>query len=404
MVGKIDLFWVSAILVFLASCYALISMSLHLGVWRLRRRTAKTTISTLRPGQAPEQDQGPVDLPFVSILVPARDEEENIASCLDSLVRQQYPSDKYEIVVVNDRSTDSTPTMISGYQKEYDTVKSVNIDSNCSGLTGKQNAIKEGLKFCTGEYILNTDADCIVGPLWVRRMVSHFAPKVGIAIGFSTIRRANGSGSLFANLQSLDMLFLMDAAAGAIGVNVPVSCLGRNLACRKAALDDIDYSGMRYTVTEDAALVHTVAKRTDWSATAVYDRDASVLTFAEKKMKQLLSQRIRWVLGGRATRSWSQIPLHVVFLFHLYLVISFPLVLLARPFMFVVLLSILIKATMDFVRCHRVCREFDRTDLLRLFIPYEIFMVLYSTFTGFGSIFVRKVQWKGEVYSRDARP
>lgn len=419
--------WGYVILTFLTFCYILISVLLIIGVSRLKKSEGYKTQDTrhcrgireeaptpdaysLIPDSVLSLESKDADLPFVSVLVAARDEERNIADCLESLVRQQYPSDRYEIVVVNDRSNDSTPSIIKSYMEEHEMVKCIDIDSNTSGLTGKQNALNEGLKFCTGEIIMNTDADCIAGPLWVHRTVSHFGPGVGITIGFSTTfsaARYHCSGEtrrppLFADLQSLDMLFLIDAAAGAIGMNVPVSCLGRNLAYRKFILDDIDYPGMEYTITEDAALVQAVARDTDWDISVVYDKGAVVSTLAEESVKQFLSQRIRWILGGRATRSWTQIPLHAIFLFHLCLAISFPLMFFVRSFP-ITLFSILIKATLDFIRCWRVCKAFDRTDLLKLFLPYEVFMVFYSALTGLSSIFIREIRWKGEAHTSNAR-
>jgi len=349
------------------------------------------------------ESQNAADLPFVSVLVPARDEERFIADCLESLTHQQYPVDRYEIVVVNDRSTDSTPQIIRSYMEEHSMIKCVTIDSNSSGLTGKQNALNEGLKVCSGDIILNTDADCIAGPLWVRRTVSSFTPQIGLTIGFSTTYSRDDFNVLFSGLQSLDMLFLTDAAAGAIGINIPISCSGRNLAYRKRLLDDIGYLGMGYTITEDAALIQTVAKHTNWEIAVAYDKDAAVLTSAEENIRQFLSQRVRWVLGGRAIKSWSQLPLHTIFLFHLCLAISLLLMFFTRGFMAVILFSVISKTALDLVRCWRVCKEFGRTDLLKLFVPYEVFMVSYSILAGLGSIFVRGVRWKGEFYRRDAR-
>ena len=387
--------WGYAILVFLALCYTFVSASVLIGVLRVRKNTARNVIL--------EQSEDPAHLPFVSILVPAKDEEKFIAHCLESLVQQQYPPDKYEIVVVNDRSTDNTPSIIKDYVKKCERIKYVNIDSNTSGLTGKQNALNEGLKICNGEIILNTDADCIAEPLWVRRTISHFKPQVDLTIGFSTTYSRNGDKSFFADLQSLDMLFLIDAAAGAIGVNTPVSCLGRNLAYRKAILDDMDHLGMEYTVTEDAALIQAVVRNGNKGIAAVYDKDAAVSTFAEESIKQFVSQRVRWIVGGLKTKSWSLIPLYFTFLFHLCIVIFFPLMFFIRSFVLVTLFCILVKAVFDFIRCWRVCKEFERTYLLKLFLPYEIFMIFYSIFLGFGSMFIRKIRWKGEIYKKKAR-
>ena len=380
--------WIYAVFSLLTSCYVLTSALLFMGVSRLKKSAA-------------EIESESRELPFVSVLVAARNEEERIAKCLESLVHQRYPSDGYEIVVVNDRSTDKTPDIIGEYQKKCKMVKCVNVDSKPPGLAGKQNALNEGLKFCAGEIILNTDADCTVGQLWIRRTVSRFTPQVGLTMGFSTVCNADGSRSFFADLQSLDMLFLMDSAAGAIGMNVPVSGLGRNLAYRREILSDVDYLKMGYTITEDAVLIQAVARNTDWRVAIVYDRDASVLTVAEKTVKQFLSQRIRWVMGGQATRLWSQIPLHIIFMFHLCLVIFFPLMFFVHSFIVVTLLSISAKVISDFVRCWRMCREFRCFHLLKLFVFYEIFMIFYSILTGIGSVFIRNVKWKGEAHMRD---
>ncbi len=389
--GAISLFWIYFIFLLLAFWYALISVLLFIGVSKLKNSAAKS------------KSQDPANLPFVSVLVAARNEEAHIANCLESLVHQKYPADRYEVVVVNDRSTDETRTIIGGYQKKYDMVRCVNIISNSSGLTGKQNALNEGLKLCAGEIILNTDADCIAEPLWIRRTVSHFTPQVGLTLGFSTTYKADGSRSLFADLQTLDMLLLMDSAAGAIGLNIPTSGLGRNLAYRKAVLNDTDYLKMGYTITEDAALIRAVAKDKNWQISVVYDKDASVLTVAEESVRKFLSQRIRWIVGGQATRLWSQIPLHIIFAFHLSLAIFLPFVFFERSFLIVALFSILAKLILDFVRCWRVCKEFSRVDLLRLFIPYEVFLISYSIIIGIGSMFIRKVRWKGEVCVKNTR-
>ena len=371
-----------ALLASLTLLYFLISISLLIGVSRLKKNAQKSDA-----------------VPYVSILVPARDEEKLIAACLESLVHQQYPPDKYEIVIVNDRSRDNTSAIVREYQDRYSIIKCINLDHNSSGLTGKQNAMNEGLKHCNGEIILNTDADCIVKPLWIRRTVSCFSPKVGLTIGLSTAYNVDGTSSLFTDLQSLDTLFLMDAAAGSIGMNVHVGCAGSNLAYRKAILDGKGYLGIGYTITEDTALIQSVARNTDWSITAVYDRDAAIETASEKSLKRFLAQRLRWLLGGQAGKDLSLIPLYFVFLFHSCIAVFIPLMFFISSLIPFVLLSILIKIILDFIRCWRVCKEFDRRDLLYVFMPYEAFIIFYSVIIGLGSIFVRKVRWKEDKYT-----
>ena len=404
-IGGINLLLTCGILVLvsLTFCYVLIVALLFAGVSRLKRNRARSAVALPQSEQVPERSKGAADLSFVSILVAARDEERTISDCLQSLVQQQYPSDRYEIVVVNDRSTDNTPTIVEQYQSKFEIIKCVNVNSNSSGLTGKQNAINEGLRICSGEIILNIDADCVAGPLWIYRTVSRFTPQVGISVGFIFAKNsdANGYRSIFTDLQCLDILLLRYAAAGAAGMNVTAPCGGANLAYRKVLVDNIDCSRLRYTFGEDVALIQLIAKDTDWETVFVYDRDAIVWTYAEESMRLFLSQRIRWIIGGRASKSWSQIPLHAMLLFYLHLLIFISLAFFIHSLIVVTLICSLIKVSIDFAACWRVCKELKRPDLLKLFIPYEIFLTFYSIFTGFGSMVVRRIHWKGDIYAKD---
>ena len=371
----------SSLLVFLTFLYLLISIILIIGTVRLKKKTIKGT-----------------NLPFVSILVPAKDEEKTIANCLESLLQQKYPSDKYEIVVVNDRSTDNTPSIIKRYQQKHSIIKILNIESNTSGLTGKQNAMIEGLKLCKGKIILNTDADCFATPMWVSKTVAHFSPQMGLVIGFHIPYNTRDSRSVFVDLQSLDMLFLMDSAAGSFGMNVHVGGAGRNLTFHKDINASNIYKQMGFTITEDTALIQYVSKNTNWGISAVYDKDALIMTSAESSLKKFLIQRIRWTLGGHTTRSWILMPLYSIFLYHLYLAVLIPIAFFLESLAIPVLISFVVKTLVDFVRCWRISREFQRLELLKVFMLYEFFMIFYSIISGFGSLFIRKVKWKGDTY------
>ena len=361
--------------------YLLISIILIIGTSRLKKKIIKSTV-----------------LPFVSIIVPAKNEENTIGDCLDSLLNQQYPYDNYEIIVVNDRSSDKTPAIIKSYQEQHKIIKSLDIESNISGLTGKQNAINEGLKLCKGEIIFNIDADCIAPSMLVKQTVSYFSQKIGLTIGFHIPYSKDGLKPIFADLQALDMLFLMDAAAGSIGVNVHVSCAGSNLAYRKTILADKGYHDIGFTVTEDTALIQSIAKKSDWDVTVVYDKDTVVMTPAETRLKKFLAQRIRWTLGGLATRSWVLIPLYSMFFYHLCMVVSIILAFFIESLAGIVIVSFIVKLLIDFIRCWRVCKEFQRLDLLNVFVLYEYFMMFYSIISGFCSLFIRKIQWKDDTY------
>jgi chlorobactene glucosyltransferase len=111
------------------------------------------------------------DLPFVSICVPARNEEKKIARCLDSLISQNYPS--FEIIVVDDRSTDATAEIIESFVAKDARVKLVRGKDTPSGWIGKCNALAHAVGYASGDWFAFTDADTFHQPNSIRDAVCH---------------------------------------------------------------------------------------------------------------------------------------------------------------------------------------------------------------------------------------
>ncbi len=109
--------------------------------------------------------------PKVSIILPARNEEEFLGKCLDSLIKQDY--ENYEIIVIDDSSEDSTAEIISNYEKKYPNVIPVSARPKPEGWMGKNWACMEGYKKATGELLLFTDADTTHVENVVSLAVSH---------------------------------------------------------------------------------------------------------------------------------------------------------------------------------------------------------------------------------------
>jgi glycosyltransferase involved in cell wall biosynthesis len=97
------------------------------------------------------------DWPSISIVVAARNEEESIEKATRSLLQQEYP--KYELIVVNDRSTDRTGDILGNLQQSHSDLKSIAIQELPNGWLGKCNALHQGAKAATGDWLLFTDAD-----------------------------------------------------------------------------------------------------------------------------------------------------------------------------------------------------------------------------------------------------
>ena len=170
----------------------------------------------------------------VSVVVAARNEEQNITNILSGLVNQTYPSDLYEIIIVDDASSDRTGEIIDNFAKKYPNVKHVHSQPDLkTGLTAKKNALNQGIQKSSSEIILTTDADCHVKSTWIETMVSYFSDNVGMVVGFSQLGDKKNKYSLFEQLQAIDFLSLMTAAQGTLNLKCPLAASGQNLAYRK---------------------------------------------------------------------------------------------------------------------------------------------------------------------------
>jgi len=142
--------------------------------------------------------------PLVSIVVAARNEENYIEECIYSLLDQTYPMEKLEIIFINDRSTDRTHHILHTNLSNNKHIKIITVTENNSKLSGKQNAIHQGIINSIGSIIIMTDADCILHKNWVSSMVSGFSEKTELICGLTVIKEANPS--FWSKLQNVDLM------------------------------------------------------------------------------------------------------------------------------------------------------------------------------------------------------
>lgn len=114
-------------------------------------------VPTLRPRESPAGELA--ELPRLTLLVAARDEEENIEACIRSMFSQTYPN--LEIICIDDRSSDATPDILRRLAVEDSRLKYVSVTSLPDGWFGKNNAMWRGAEMATGEWLCFTDADCV---------------------------------------------------------------------------------------------------------------------------------------------------------------------------------------------------------------------------------------------------
>ncbi|MBD3234957.1 MAG: glycosyltransferase [candidate division Zixibacteria bacterium] len=341
---------------------------------------------------------GERNYPFVSVVIAARNEGDSIAQCLYSLEQQDYPSDKCEFIIINDRSGDKTEERIENFISHKPNFKLISIRDDPQNLTGKANAMKVGIKESKGKIILSTDADCEVPASWISSMVSCFDAGTGMVAGFSLPVIDNA----FSALQALDHLFLIGIASGFAGSGIPQSCIGNNIAFRRTVYDEIDgYDGIGFTITEDVGLLRKIYEDTDYGIKFTRDNTSLVSTRAAGNLKELVKQRMRWLIGGEKAGALIKSVLVLTFIVVILAMISIVSGIITGFSIWEgSILAIFLGANLAILLRNR--HLLNLNTIIRWFLPYQLFFMFYTVF--FGLLFLlgsQRVSWKGKIYNQE---
>jgi len=329
-------------------------------------------------------------LPTVSIVVAARNEESNILSCLESFNKLIYPDNKLEIIIVDDASSDNTLKISSDFIHGKLKFRVIHQEENDSAiLKGKVRAMAEGIKIANGEIILTTDADCVASPLWAKTIASYYTEKVGVVNGFTSQFITNS----FSGMQAIDFIYLLFIAAGTINLGKPVSCIGNNMSFRKKAYEETGgFENLPFSVTEDFLLLNSIHKLKKYKAIYPVNKDSFIISKPASGLRELFSQKKRWAVGGVDAPLLGMILMGWAFITNLFLFVT--------PFFFSPgwLYLVFFKVTIDFFVLLPIHQRLGLQKNLKYFLVFEIYYILYVIFLPLTILFNKKVIWKGRKY------
>lgn len=276
--------------------------------------------------------------PKVSVIIAARNEEENIPFLLTGLVNQSYPENLIEIIIADDGSEDQTARIIQEFGQRWQNIKYLRVIDREQVRSPKKNALSQAIMISEGELILTTDADCRVGPGWIESHVNIFTENVDFVAGFSRTRLNWQKAGLAARFEHFDFLSMFVAAAGAISAGRYFSCSGQNLAFRKSAYDQVGgYEEIKQIVSGDDVNLLQLMRKNGFKAVFNYQPLSFTSTASCSGWFSLINQRSRWA----SNMKW-QLKLNPEFFFYLISVpgtVYLPIVLLFfRPWLAAVLI------------------------------------------------------------------
>lgn len=252
--------------------------------------TLRAAFAFVRPSSPP-----PSLLPEISVLVPARNEARNLPACLRSLAAVRYPG-AWELLVVDDGSTDETRQLALHFQQMNPGLYIKVLEGKGEG---KKAAIETGVEAAQHEWILQTDADCHVGPDWLLAMSAWMQPETGFVSG--PVELLPGSGWL-ERLQAIETMGLVTLGAGSLLAGSPNMANGANMAFRKSLFQQIGgFTGVRKVASgDDELLLQKIVLEGNFRLAFAKSRGAIVQTKPQPGWRELRKQRIRWVSKARA--------------------------------------------------------------------------------------------------------
>lgn len=341
--------------------------------------------------------------PSVSVIVPARNEAEVLERTLESLLAQEYKGD-WEIMVVDDRSTDNTPFILADLQRRETRIKVVTVIEK-NPPSPKKNALATGIAASSGEIIVTTDADCIYDPCWLHGLVSHMAQDVGVVAGLTIFDLPQDVDSVpsWQKIQWLDFFVQNFLAAGAMGLNHPASCNGSNLAFRRSVYSKISGWGKYAKVVsgDDVLFAQRVGLETKWKVVFAATQETIVRSLPVETFRELMHQRLRWASKGLSYRGSMLSFLFGIYLYHLALIAA-PIIGIVYPPAWLWIIGILAgKTLIDYFVVRQGCRTFRQERLLPYFFAFAFAQTFFIPFFGFAGLLL-PYRWKGGWY-RTAR-
>lgn len=329
---------------------------------------------------------------FVSVIIAARNEEENLPFLLQDLEKQSY--ENFEIIVANDRSTDSTQNILEEFSQKNSKLKFVKIESTLIGVSPKKNALSKAIEKSRGEILLFTDADCRVSEFWVEKMAAQFDSDRTFVIGFSSFtKNPKSQSNLLQSLQILDFLVLMSAAKGANSVGLNWACTGQNLAYSKKLYEEVGgFEKIKKRISGDDVLMLQLARKIK-GVEIKFSTNQKTFTrsFAMPNFQSFWNQRKRW-----ASNSSFQITNNPLFFLYLLSVSLTHLGLVSSLFLenFEIFVFVfLAKFWFDYIFAFVSTATFSKKGLLKYFPIWFLGQFPYIIFVGWFGL-LGKFKWK----------
>ena len=339
-----------------------------------------------------------------SVIIPFKNEAENLSELLHSILSLNYPDNLYEVILVNDESNDVSVEIINNFMAErpVDCAQGdIRIINNIRKTKSpKKDAINTAISQTKFDWIMTTDADCIVPKNWLDSF-DGFIQKNNPDFIVAPVRY-HKVNTFLERFQTLDFLSLIGATVGGFGISKPFLCNGANLGYKKSLFYKLNgFVGNTYIASgDDIFLLEKAVKHNLKNVHFLKSKEAIVKTKPQLNFANLLSQRIRW---SAKTSGYSNLFGKLTGIIVLLMNAS---IIYGLVCVFIGLLNVeflgyifIIKFSIDFLLIYKTAHFFNQEKCLTSYLLSSFLYPLFSVYVAITSIF-KGYNWKGNYHKK----
>jgi glycosyltransferase involved in cell wall biosynthesis len=327
----------------------------------------------------------------ISVIVCAKNEAENVIRFIPILAEQDYPD--YEIVLIDDASSDDTLEIFEEFEKQYPNVRLVKVENNEAFWGNKKYALTLGIKASKKDYLLFTDADCFpFSKDWITTMSAQFTMRKTIVLGYGAYEKI--PNSFLNKIIRFETLLTAVQYFSWAKMGKPYMGIGRNLAYRKEEFYNVKgfIDHMKIRSGDDDLFINQVA--TGDNSTICFVPESITYSQPKTTFKAWFNQKRRHVSTANYYKTFDKIQLAVFYISQLLFFIG-AIILLAFQYEWMIVMSIIgFRYLFTWITLGFSAGKLKEKDVMYWFPIIEITLVFTQLNIFITNIFSKPVYWK----------
>ena len=336
------------------------------------------------------QEETPKNI-AISVLICAKNEAKNLKKFLPSILRQDYPN--FEIVLINDGSTDKTLKVMESFKNEHDNIKIVNVKTIEAFWGNKKYALTLGIKASSNNFLLFTDADCQpVSERWISEMSKQFSNTKSIVLGYGAYSKIKGS--LLNKLIRFETLMTATQYFSYTLIGQPYMAVGRNLAYRKELFFEASgfVNHIKIKSGDDDLFINQIANAEN---TAIcVSKESFTESVPKASFRQWISQKRRHISTAKYYKLKHKVLLSLFYLSQLLFWILTIILISTLSFWQIATALVVLRFLAQLIYLGKASKKLNEADLIPLFPVLEVFLISVQFFIFIKNLITKPSHWK----------